>query len=57
LDPADAADMLFSIFHWELAHWSVGRLPGEDLPRQVRSRFNWCMAGLQPPSGSGAGAT
>lgn len=49
-DPADAADMLFSIFHWKLTHWSVGRLPREELPRQVRSRFSWCMAGLQSSS-------
>lgn len=50
IDPVDAADMLFSIFHWNLAHWSVGRLPAADLPRLVRSRFRSCMAGLQTGS-------
>lgn len=46
LDPAEAAEVLFSIFHWQISQWSLGRLSFEEFKNRVRSRFTLCLNGM-----------
>jgi AcrR family transcriptional regulator len=46
LDVPQITDMLFSIFHWQLSHWALGRVASEDLEDRLRYRFGACLKGL-----------
>lgn len=47
IDPDQTVDMLFSMFHWQLSHWAIGRLSLETLKEQIRYRFDLCIRGLR----------
>lgn len=51
LEPAEAAEMLFSIFHWQISQWALSRISFEEFRARVKSRFTLCLVGLEhrPP--------
>jgi AcrR family transcriptional regulator len=46
IDLKQASEMLFSIFHWQLTHWSLGRLGVDGLDGDLRYRLELCLSGL-----------
>ena len=47
LDTREAAAMLFSIFHWVISQWALGRISFETFKDQLRSRFALCIVGME----------
>lgn len=46
LDVAETDDTLFSVFYWQLVHWTLGRMSAETLRTRVRQRLAACLTGM-----------
>lgn len=46
LDIAETDDTLFSVFYWQLVHWTLGRMSAEALRARVRERLAVCLTGM-----------